>query len=87
VKAHYKGANIVVSLYYNLFFKGIILNYNHAIIRMIFIMLLHFMVGQNKKKSNAREVSFFNFICYNVIIYLHRKNVHHKVLKMKIYDK
>jgi hypothetical protein len=50
-------------------------------------MLLHFMVGQNTKKSNVREISFLNFICYNVIIYLHRKNVHHKVLKMKIYDK
>jgi hypothetical protein len=39
------------------------------------------MVGQNSKKSNAKETTFFYFIRSDVKIYLCKKIIHHNKLK------
>lgn len=60
VKAHFEGPKIVVTLYYFLGYPC--LNCNHIIINKDFHNVLHIMVGQNTRKSNAKEVTFMYVI-------------------------
>jgi hypothetical protein len=60
MKAHYGEVKTVVTLSY--FLKVPCLNFNHVIIMKDFHNVLHVMVGQNPKKSNAKEATFLNFI-------------------------
>jgi hypothetical protein len=43
-------------------------------------MYLHIMVGQNTKSSNAKEITFLNFIWCDVRTYLNKTNVYHIVI-------
>jgi hypothetical protein len=65
-----------------LFSRILCLNFNHVIIMKDFHNVLHIMVGQNPKKSNAKETTFYYFIWCDVIIYLCQKNIHHNILKI-----
>ncbi len=80
VKAHYKRINIVATLYN--FLKVPYFNFNHVIIRKdFFTIFLDSIVGQNPKVSNAKEITFFYFICYDVRIYFAQIYTCHSVLK------
>jgi hypothetical protein len=50
VKAHYKGANIIVALYYNSFFKGIMFELQASIIKKDFHNVVAFY-GRPKQKE------------------------------------
>jgi hypothetical protein len=68
-----------------LFFKGAhVWTSTMSLLKRIFTMFLHVMVGQNKKKSNAKEITFHYFIWCDV---RHKTNVHHYELKMQITQK
>jgi hypothetical protein len=43
-------------------------------------MYLHIMVGQNTKNSNAKEITFLNFIWCDVKTHLSKTNVYHIVI-------
>jgi len=78
VKAHYKGAKIVIILYY---FWGVpCLNFNHVIIMKDFHNVFTYY-GRYPKKSNAKETTLFYFIWCDVRIYLCQKHICHNVLK------
>jgi hypothetical protein len=74
------GTKIVVTLY--CFARVLCLNYKHVIILKDFHNFLHIMVGQNSKKLNAKETTFF--ISYDVMLeYIcAKKIIHHNILKI-----
>jgi hypothetical protein len=85
VKAHYWGPKIVVTWYCLQEFY--VWTSTMSLLWIIFTMFLHIMVGQNPKKSNAKETTFYYFIWCDVSIYLCQKKKHYNILKMQIYSK
>ncbi len=81
VKAQYKGAKIVVTLYF--VSRSHVWTSTLSLLWRISTMSLCIMVGQNPKKSNAPKTKLLYIIWCDVEVYLCRKKMSRHIKKCK----